>query len=121
MGLRGQEKEAQFLVEEEGALRAGTGRGLVHTPALPQIPRGQLLSPLWPSAHPSAKEFVLRINFPQRGSFMPLSQVLPSLKIACTFTYIFLLLSVRRFHSGEENGTPLQCSCLENPMDRGTC
>ena len=22
-------------------------------------------------------------------------------------------------HSGEGNGTPLQCSCLENPMDRG--
>ena len=21
---------------------------------------------------------------------------------------------------GEENGNPLQCSCLENPMDRGT-
>ena len=20
---------------------------------------------------------------------------------------------------GEENGNPLQCSCLENPMDRG--
>ena len=22
---------------------------------------------------------------------------------------------------GEENGNPLQYSCLENPMDRGTC
>ena len=22
-------------------------------------------------------------------------------------------------HTGEENGNPLQCSCLENPMDRG--
>ena len=22
---------------------------------------------------------------------------------------------------GEGNGTPLQCSCLENPMDRGAC
>jgi len=21
--------------------------------------------------------------------------------------------------TGEENGTPLQCSCLENPMDGG--
>ena len=23
--------------------------------------------------------------------------------------------------SGEGNGNPLQCSCLENPMDRGAC
>ena len=23
-------------------------------------------------------------------------------------------------HPGEENGNPFQCSCLENPMDRGT-
>ena len=22
---------------------------------------------------------------------------------------------------GEGNGNPLQCSCLENPMDRGAC
>ena len=22
---------------------------------------------------------------------------------------------------GERNGYPLQCSCLENPMDRGAC
>ena len=22
---------------------------------------------------------------------------------------------------GGENGNPLQCSCLENPMDRGAC
>ena len=42
--LRGQEKEAQFRVEEERALKAGTRCGLVHTPALPQI----LLSLLGP-------------------------------------------------------------------------
>ena len=23
--------------------------------------------------------------------------------------------------AGEGNGNPLQCSCLENPMDRGVC
>ena len=30
-----------------------------------------------------------------------------------------LIPGSRRF-PGEENGYPLQCSCLENPMDRGT-
>ena len=24
-------------------------------------------------------------------------------------------------HIGEGNGNPLQCSCLENPRDRGVC
>ena len=31
-------------------------------------------------------------------------------------TYLLLLLI-----SGEGNGNPLQYSCLENPMGRGTC
>ena len=30
-----------------------------------------------------------------------------------------LILELGR-SSGEESGNPLQCSCLENPMDRGT-
>ena len=30
--------------------------------------------------------------------------------------YLWLLLAVSQ---GEGNGTPLQCSCLENPMDGG--
>ena len=31
----------------------------------------------------------------------------------------FLSLEVFREHFGEGNGTPLQYSCLENPMDGG--
>ena len=32
--------------------------------------------------------------------------------------YIYLVyILVGNFH-GEENGNPLQCSCLENPVDR---
>ena len=33
----------------------------------------------------------------------------------------FLFNSVISFFTGEGNGNPLQCSCLENSMDRGTC
>ena len=31
----------------------------------------------------------------------------------------FFLLTFTILHIGEGNGTPLQYSCLENPMDRG--
>ena len=53
------------------------------------------------------------------------------LYITCTYTilYIFFIVSntyshisiycVLRTFSGEGNGTPLQYSCLESPMDRG--
>ena len=40
----------------------------------------------------------------------------------CSFYFIYLLffrLAQCRAFSGEGNGTPLQYSCLENPMDRG--
>ena len=30
-----------------------------------------------------------------------------------------MVLGLARFRDGEGNGTPLQYSCLENPMDRG--
>ena len=33
----------------------------------------------------------------------------------------FPLSSALVSHLGEGNGTPLQCSCLENPMDGGAC
>ena len=32
---------------------------------------------------------------------------------------IFKLMQLTQFNTGEGNGTPLQYSCLENPMDRG--
>ena len=35
------------------------------------------------------------------------------------FCYIEVLLSVPSGRCGEGNGNPLQCSCLENPKDRG--
>ena len=38
--------------------------------------------------------------------------------LAC-FVFISVALGGRRWVIGEGNGTPLQYSCLENPMDRG--
>ena len=35
------------------------------------------------------------------------------------WAYALHLLSIRVHRIGEGNGTPLQYSCLENPMDRG--
>ena len=36
------------------------------------------------------------------------------------FQYFLLLINAVRTHfPGEGNGNPLQCSCLENPVDRG--
>ena len=37
---------------------------------------------------------------------------------ACNAGTLGLIPGSGRF-PGEENGNPLQCSCLENPMDRG--
>ena len=39
-------------------------------------------------------------------------------KSACNVGDLGLIPESRRF-PGEGNGNPLQCSCLENPMDRG--
>ena len=36
-----------------------------------------------------------------------------------TFLVVFIILLSFVSFCGEGNGTPLQCSCLENPMDRG--
>ena len=36
--------------------------------------------------------------------------------MTCDFFFFFLYPG---YYSGEENGNPLQHSCLENPMDRG--
>ena len=42
-----------------------------------------------------------------------------------TYTHIptlmdaYLCFNHVTFRNGEGNGNPLQCSCLENPMDRG--
>ena len=41
----------------------------------------------------------------------------PSMLLKMTIVHSFLWLSALPF--GEGNGTPLQYSCLENPMDRG--
>ena len=80
------------------------------------------------------------VSFLSSSPFLPLSLFLPS------FLFFFLLniITITSFSGGsdgqesackagdpglipgserslgEENGTPLQCSCLENPMDRGS-
>ena len=46
-----------------------------------------------------------------RGSFCPLRQK--------SSLYETTSLAKPQFTNGEGNGTPLQYSCLENPMDRG--
>ena len=38
---------------------------------------------------------------------------------SCPWYEVFLRYSQHFGQGGEGNGTPLQCSCLENPMDRG--
>ena len=42
------------------------------------------------------------------------------------FTGVYIYIYICHFHFslsciGEENGNPLQCSCLENPRDGGAC
>ena len=37
----------------------------------------------------------------------------------CIYTVLSVVSGARILPVGEGNGTPLQCSCLENPMDRG--
>ena len=46
--------------------------------------------------------------------FFPLSQEFPS-----PMMNMQLILDTKHLFSGEGNGTPLQYSCLENPMDGG--
>ena len=41
------------------------------------------------------------------------------LQLNCPCQSLYINLALARHLSGEENGEPLQCSCLENPMDRG--
>ena len=38
----------------------------------------------------------------------------------CIYIYIYTLLSQTIYIIGEGNGNPLQYSCLEDPMDRGS-
>ena len=51
-----------------------------------------------------------------RAEFIHIIWGPPSL---CLFSGILPLFSIAVVAIGEGNGTPLQCSCLENPMDRG--
>ena len=39
--------------------------------------------------------------------------------IISLLNFSLLVLAIPRLYSGEGNGTPLQYSCLENPMDGG--
>ena len=43
--------------------------------------------------------------------------ILPQISVAARYTV--LLCMCLGMETGEGNGNPLQCSCLENPMDRG--
>ena len=36
-----------------------------------------------------------------------------------TGVHVFVNYGFLRVYAGEENDSPLQCSCLENPLDRG--
>ena len=38
----------------------------------------------------------------------------------CSWIYVYVL-NITLISTGEGNGTPLQYSCLKNPMDRGGC
>ena len=39
--------------------------------------------------------------------------------VSCLFIHVFYLFILLKHNVGEGNGTPLQYSCLENPMDGG--
>ena len=57
------------------------------------------------------KDFWMWINLYKHWINNCLGQYFPKLVHACSVSFTSLL--------GEGNGTPLQYSCLENPMDRG--
>ena len=54
---------------------------------------------------------------------IPLVAICPEkatiLKYTCTPMFIIALFTLARTWNGEDNGTPLQYSCLENPMGGG--
>ena len=58
---------------------------------------------------------LLQILFPYLGHYKGLSRV----PYAILQVYISCLLYIQQCIYGEGNGTPLQYSCLENPMDGG--
>ena len=60
----------------------------------------------------------------RRGLFINFTSVEKSLIHWFSLSFLknyILFNSVISFFTGEGNGNPLQCSCLENSMDRGTC
>ena len=67
----------------------------------------------------------LRGVFVKEGVCLLIFLHLKSLYFICfSFSFLkkyILFNSVISFFTGEGNGNPLQCSCLENSMDSGTC
>ena len=51
--------------------------------------------------------------------FLGLGLWLPDYWSGVNWHLFVYLIYKQSFHFGEGNGTPLQCSCLENPMDGG--
>ena len=71
-----------------------------------------LLPSIFPSIKVFSSESALRIRWPKYYFIFP-AQVFP-------FPGLLIVLFVYLvFEAGEGNGTPLQYSCLENPMDGG--
>ena len=69
---------------------------------------------------------LLKWIFPTQGSDpgLPHCSLLQFFTIWATretliYSYMFLFLNICMYLNGEGNGTPLQHSCLENPMDAG--
>ena len=51
--------------------------------------------------------------------FLGLGLWLPDYWSGVNWHLFVYLIYKQSFHFGEGSGTPLQCSCLENPMDGG--
>ena len=98
------------------------GKGLQETLAL--------WSPtLWAATPYSSLSFTFLVYEPEDGKGTPMSRReihsphpgLPSPYILCPSVGASSISFCTSFIIGEGNGNPLQCSCLENPRDRGAC
>ena len=53
------------------------------------------------------------------SKYLNLSALISKTNVKVVFTLYTLYIYINVYKCGEGNGTPLQYSCLENPMDRG--
>ena len=86
--------------------------GPMYTPFLPVgAPTGVFTPPVWTSLAPNSSTLAWRIPWTEKPGGL---QSMGSLRVGHDWAASLSLLCI-----GGGNGNPLQCSCLENPRDRG--